>query len=104
MSDGTYVFAVTQPAPVSWSFILRALFTALLPNCSLRLNNLRIPSYVLIKQLILNLLISAPLSSLQLRWIEIIPFAVVTGAVAADTCGGMSGRTRLPTSNRRRFS
>ena len=40
--------------PVSWSFIFRALSNALVPDRSLRLNNLRIPSYVLIKQLILN--------------------------------------------------
>ncbi len=46
--------ALSLQAPVSWSFILRALFNALVPECSLRLNNLRIPSYVLIKQLILN--------------------------------------------------
>jgi len=40
--------------------MLRALFNALVPDCSLRLNNLRIPSYVLIKQLILNQLFTSP--------------------------------------------
>jgi hypothetical protein len=39
-------------------YILRGLFNALVPDCSLRLNNLRIPFYVLIKQLILNQLLS----------------------------------------------
>jgi hypothetical protein len=49
--------------PVSWSFIFRALSNALVPDCSLRLNNLRIPSYVLIKQLILNQCSAQPLSA-----------------------------------------
>jgi hypothetical protein len=35
-------------------YVFRALSNALVPDCSFRLNNLRIPSYVLIKQLILN--------------------------------------------------
>jgi len=44
--------------------MFRALFNALVPGCSLRLNNLRIPSYVLIKQLILN----QSLSRFQTYW------------------------------------
>ena len=37
---------VLDEAPVSWSFVFRALSNALVPDCSLRLNNLRIPSYL----------------------------------------------------------
>jgi len=44
--------------PVSWSFIFRALSNALVPECSRRLNNLRILSYVLIEPLILNQLVA----------------------------------------------
>ena len=60
-------WGVLDEAPVSWSFIFRALFNALVPDCSLRLNNLRIPSYVLIKQLILNQL-SYSLRSNKVCW------------------------------------
>lgn len=50
-------WGVSDEAPVSWSLVFRALSNALVPVCSLRLNNLRIPSYVLVKQLILNQLL-----------------------------------------------
>jgi hypothetical protein len=58
-------------------YILRALFNALVPDCSLRLNNLRIPFYVLIKQLILNQLLSNRRKTPETgRWAVIDPTTV----------------------------
>ena len=56
-----------------------------------------------IEQLILNQLISVELSSLKLRRIETIPFAVVASA-GVHVSEGRSGRTRSPIANCRRLS